>query len=293
MVGTLLFLAAFVYEPNFPTPDKLIVLLTFIFLIFGQAQAMLKRLLPFVLLLLTYESFRSLVPQLNSRVEYIWMINADKFLFGGSLPTVTLQGWLWHGAVSWYDFVFYLAYMLHFVLPLGLALLVWKYREAMYWRLVSTYLLVSYMGFATFLLFPAAPPWLAAQNGLIQPIARVSSSVWWALGIKDFPSFYNKLSPNPVAAVPSLHAAYATLFALFVCKLFGKRWGLLAAVFPLLIYVGTVYTGEHYAVDEVIGIGYALVGYLATWWLFERYRVIAKLKLYWQKQSPLWQAGPS
>jgi len=167
--------------------------------------------------------------------------------------------------------MFYLAYMLHFILPIGLAILVWKTREKHYWRYITTYLTVSFMGFFTFLIFPAAPPWLAFQKGMIEPIVRVSSSVWYALGIHNFPSVYNKISPNPVAAVPSLHAAYATLLVIFIYKFYGKKWAGLALIYPFLIFVGTVYTGEHYAVDELLGLLYAFAGYAAVAWFWKRY----------------------
>lgn len=270
MVGTLACVVIFALKPSFPTPDKILVFLTFVFLIFGQAKEMLKRFLPFVALLLVYESFRGVATQLNNRVEFQWMIDADKWLFG-SLPTVMLQSWFWNGQVQWYDFTFYFIYALHFVLPLGLAILVWKYRDKLYWQYALTFVAVSFMGFLTFLAFPAAPPWMASEKGYIEPIARVSSYVWQAAGVNDFPSVYNKISPNPVAAVPSLHAAYATLLVIFVWKFFGKKWGLLAAMYPAIIYIGTVYTGEHYAIDEIIGIAYALTAYYGVAWAFKRY----------------------
>jgi membrane-associated phospholipid phosphatase len=260
-IGTAVFLVAFIKSPSFPTPDKLLVLLTFIFMAFGQAWAMLKRLLPFVAILLVYESFRSVADQLNGHVNYSLAPHFDRLIFG-NLPTIYLQSWLWHGTVSWYDYVFYLAYMLHFILPLGLALLIWKIRPEAYWRFVTTFLIVAFGGFVTFFLFPAAPPWLAAANSYIPNITRISSDVWSSLGLKDFPSFYNHISPNPVAAVPSLHAAWATLIAVFTYSLFGRRWALLAACYPALIFIGTVYQGEHYVFDVLAGILYALIGYM-------------------------------
>jgi len=267
ILGTAAGIVIYARNPSWPTPDKIIVFLTFVFMAIGQAKEMLKHLLPFVVLLLVYDSFRGLVPGLNSHVNYLWMPHADKFLFG-NLPTWTLQHWFWSGSVAWYDFVFYAFYMLHFILPIGLALLVWKLRESHYWQVVSTYVVVSFMGFLTFLLFPAAPPWLASDKGLITPIAHISNNVFASLGFHNFPTLYNKISPNPVAAVPSLHAAYATLLVIFVYKLFGKRWALLACIYPLVIWVGTVYSGEHYAIDEILGIVYAFVAYFGVRWLF-------------------------
>ena len=264
VVGTVACLAVFTAQPSFPTPDKLLVFAIFVAMLFGQAKELAKRLAPFVALLLVYESFRGVADHLNKHVNFMFMPNADRFLFFGTLPTTTLQQWWWHGSVQWYDFVFYLAYMMHFVLPIALAVLIWKTRDSQYWRFVTTYVILSFAGFLTYLLFPAAPPWMASNLGLIEPITRVSSDVWAALGIHDFPSLYNDISPNPVAAVPSLHAAYALLFALFLTTLYKTKWRFIAWVYPVLIWVGTVYQGEHYAIDAILGALYALAAFFAA-----------------------------
>ena len=210
IIGTIASIIVMIQEPSFPTSDKLLVFFTLVFMMFGQGWALFKRLGPFVVLLLVYEQFRGLVPRLNSHVNFSFMPAADRLLFAGRLPTKILQNWLWRGSAQWYDFVFYGAYMLHFVLPVLLALAVWKFRERKYWTYITSFVTVSFAGFLTFLAFPAAPPWMAQNRGLIEPVARISSYVFTKLGLEDFPSVYNKISPNPVAAVPSLHAAYAT-----------------------------------------------------------------------------------
>lgn len=271
IIGTIFCIVIFAKTPSWPTPDKLLIFLTFAFMMFGQAKAMLQRLGPFVALLLVYESFRGLAHHLNTHVNYLWMPGVDSWLFG-TLPTTWLQHHWWHGHVQWYDFAFYIFYMLHFILPLGLALLVWKLRESYYWQYVANYVSLSFAGFLTYLIFPAAPPWMASDKGLIEPIVRVSSSVWFALGIHDFPSVYNKIAPNPVAAVPSLHAGYATLFVLTVYRLFGRRWALAASIYPLMIYLGTVYQGEHYAIDAILGALYAIILFFGVNWVFLRHR---------------------
>jgi membrane-associated phospholipid phosphatase len=269
--GAVAYVIIFALRPSFPTPDKLFVLLVLVAMAFGQAREAVKRFTPFVVLLLVYEQFRGVAAQLNHKVNYMFMVDADRMLFG-RLPTSTLQDWFWHGRVQWYDFTFYMVYALHFVLPFALAVLVWKKRASYYWQVVATYVTVSFAGFLTFWAFPAAPPWLASEKGMIEPITRVSSAVWYSLGVQDFPSVYNKITPNPVAAVPSLHATYATLLVIFTYKLFGKKWAALAAVYPAIIFVGTVYTGEHYAIDEIIGLAYAVGGYYAVRGVFSLFR---------------------
>jgi hypothetical protein len=264
VVGTLVCLGIFIRTPSFPTPDKLVIFLTFLFMIFGQAIAMLMRVLPFAAILLVYESFRGIAPYLNANVNWLWMPGVDRLFANGALPTVVLQNWWWNGQVQWYDFMFYVPYMMHFVLPFTLALVIWKTRESHYWRYITSFLVVSFAGFLTYVAFPAAPPWMASDRGFIEPITRISSDVWFALGVHDFPSVYNKIAANPVAAVPSLHAAYATLVAMWVIVLFRSKWRYAAAIYPLLIYVGTIYQGEHYLIDEILGALYAFAAFLAA-----------------------------
>ena len=263
VVCTVACLILFIWRPSFPTPDKLVVFLTFVFMIFGQAREMLKRLVPFVALLLVYESFRGIAHNLNSHVNYTLAPRIDRLIFG-KLPADYLQRWLWRGHTQWYDIALYIPYMLFFVVPLGLAILVWKTKDHYYWRVVATYMVLFFSAFLTFILFPAAPPWLAAQHHAIEPVVRISSYVWFSLGIHNFPSVYNHIAPNPVAAIPSLHSGCATLFSIFIFKLYGRRWGLISTLYPILIYIGVVYEGEHYAFDVMAGIVYAVLAYILT-----------------------------
>jgi len=271
LIGIVASLIAYAYRPSFPTPDKLFVFLVFIFMTVGQAREMIKRFLPFVAIMLVYESFRSIADKLNTHVDYLLAPHFDRWLFG-NLPTVYLQDWLWRGRVSWYDYALYIPYLMHFILPLGLAVLVWQTREHWYWRVVWTYLATAFGAFLTFFLLPAAPPWLASQNNYIPHIERISSDVWAGLGIRNFPSFYNHITPNEVAAVPSLHAAWAVLLVIFVYKIYGRWWALAASIYPLLIFVGTIYEGEHYAFDVLAGLAYAVAGYKITPYIMSRLR---------------------
>ena len=263
VAGTLACLVIFTLRPSFPTPDKLTILLIFVFMIFNQVIKMLKRLLPFVTLLLVYESFRGFADELNTHINYSLAPHVDRLLFG-NLPTTYLQNWLWHGHVRWYDFALYVPYLLFFILPLSLAILVWKTRDSYYWRVVTTYLVLFFGGFLTYVIFPSAPPWMASDGHYIQHIVRISSNVWFSLGIRDFSSVYNQIVPNSVAAIPSLHAGCATLLSLFIFKLYGKKWGLLSLIYPAAIYFGVIYEGEHYGFDVIAGVIYAAAAYIIT-----------------------------
>ena len=126
-----------------------------------------------------------------------------------------LQGWLWHGHLEWYDHALSLLDRLHFIVPPTLLFLIWLERREVYYRCAATLVAVSFAGAATFLAFPAAPPWLASKHELDPPrradrlhrgrqLARSATSKSWIEA---------HILSNPVAAVPSLHAAYALLVA--------------------------------------------------------------------------------
>ncbi|MBI4034333.1 phosphatase PAP2 family protein [Candidatus Saccharibacteria bacterium] len=269
IIGALAGLGLFAIRPSFPTPDKLIIFLIFVFMAWHQARDMLRRLGPFLAIILVYESFRGWAHSLNDHVNYSLAPSFDRWLFG-DLPTKYLQDWWWSGRTRWHDVLLYTPYMFYFIAPFALAILIWKTRLGHYWQVITAYSLLYLGAFMTYFAFPAAPPWLAAQDQVIEPVTRVSSEVWASLGIKDFPSVYNVIAANPVAAVPSLHAGASTLFCLLIFKFYGWRWGSLAALYPLLIYIGTVYEGEHYFFDIVTGAAYGIAAFLSAPWATRR-----------------------
>ncbi len=243
---------------------------------YGLGRQFMFQFGPFIFLLLAYDSLRSIAPFLNHRVHFTEMIDFDRWLTGGILPTTALQNWWWQGHLSWYDIYFYTLYMLHFVVPLTVGILIWRLRSAHFNRFVVAFLTLSYAGFITYILFPAAPPWMASEMGLIPALHKISTDVWWSVGVHDYPSIYRTLSPNLVAAVPSLHAAYPTLISMFVWRAFGWRWGVATLWYPISMWIGIIYMGEHYVVDALLGIAYAVTAYVLTMWLFRRYGAHAR-----------------
>jgi membrane-associated phospholipid phosphatase len=68
---------------------------------------------------------------------------------------------------------------------------------------------------------------------------------------------------NPVAAMPSLHTAFAVLVALMIGARLRSRWRYLLALYPVAMGFTLVYTGEHYVLDLIAGVVYALVVHAA------------------------------
>lgn len=258
-----------IFKRSFWNPDTLFVMLLIVFALFGQARSFIVRFAPLIILLLVYEAFRGVAHSLNTRVNFWPMIHADRWMGFGKLPTVWLQNIWWNGHLQWYDFYFYFLYTLHFLMPIVLGVWIWKkFGDSLFWQFILALLLLSYGGFLTYLLFPAAPPWMASDLGYIEPIHRISSDVWWAMGIKNFSEVWSQMTPNPVAAVPSLHAAYPTLFALFVIKMYGYKKAWWVWVYPISIWIGVVYLGEHYVIDVILGAIYAILAYAVANFFF-------------------------
>jgi membrane-associated phospholipid phosphatase len=69
---------------------------------------------------------------------------------------------------------------------------------------------------------------------------------------------------NNVAAVPSLHTAFATLVAVFMMPKRADWLRALPAIYPLAMAFALVYTGEHYVFDVVLGFVYAAGAFLAV-----------------------------
>lgn len=102
-------------------------------------------------------------------------------------------------------------------------------------------------------LFPTAPPRLAEEG--IKDTLLVLSGI-------DIGSPSTSALSNPVAAVPSLHAAYAVGVGIGVVRY--ASWSLLrvaGAVYPPLVVLTIVVTGNHFMLDAVAGMAVLAVGF--------------------------------
>lgn len=237
--------------------------------------------LPFTLVLMTYDSSRALADTVGMPLHEHDIARAEAWLFGGHVPTVWLQQHFYNVAtVHWYDALATLIYTSHFVVTPVLAAIFWLRDRKVWLRYISRVIVLSFAGLLTYVLFPEAPPWMAAKDGYIAPVARTSARGWEYLHA----SFANRLlesgqqgGANPVAAMPSLHFAFASLAAIFVAQRFASRWRYLLVLYPIGMGLTLVYTGEHYVIDVIFGLLYAVAVHLALnrwerWWAARKER---------------------
>ncbi len=222
--------------------------------------------LPVLVIAAGYDLVRSRAVDLIPRAVTDPQLKVDEFLFGGVVPTIRLQEALVdRGTPHWWDYPVWVMYLSHFVVTPAIA--VWLYVRHRDWfrRYAILILGVCLAGFATYFILPAVPPWLASREGALGQTTRVVHAVWESLGIESAAKVFNgdaKVA-NPVAALPSLHAAWPFMTLLFLWRRVGRwRW-LIVAYNAAMVFV-LVYGAEHYFSDVLMGWVYAIVIFLVV-----------------------------
>jgi hypothetical protein len=231
-------------------------------LVLGLGRPFVRDFAPLALGVFAYEWARTLAHRVNPDAFYRPQLDADRALGLGRTPSARLQGWLFDGHLRWHDHALIFLHSLHFAVPLGVLFAVWLTYRPLFVQSVVALLATSFAAAAIFLAFPPAPPWLAVRAGLLHGVVRIRSLD----GAQEATSSLQKLfDDNPVAAVPSLHAAYSLLVVLIVRRIW-QRLTPLAVVYAVAMQFSVVYLGEHYVADLIVGD--ALV--LAVWWAVAR-----------------------
>ncbi|MGH2604620.1 MAG: phosphatase PAP2 family protein, partial [Dehalococcoidia bacterium] len=253
---------------GWPTPDFLIPPLLLLALVAGRGRTFLLDWTPFLLLLLAWEATRGIADRLGMPVQIESIAWMEEALFFGHIPTIVLQEQLYDAdrGSRWFDWAGAIMHSLHFVMQIAFGFMLWLRDRALYWRYVISVLALFLLGFAGYVLVPAAPPWLAA--GYIDGwpyVSRIGIGTILSLPMQGQVTFvYDHIRPNDVAAMPSLHAALPLLLSLILWRI--KR--------PLadagFLYTATlafflVYHGEHYVVDVLAGWILAALVYWLVW----------------------------
>ncbi len=244
-----------------------------------QHLLFLRDWLPVVLLLELYNVTRGAADRLFAP-HVTPMIHADEWMFGwltnGKIPTIWLQQRLYRpGVVQWWEVVVTLVYVSHFLTVPTVAVVLWVRNRQLSYRFMRRWIALSAAGLATYFLYPAAPPWWAWTHGhLSEVVYRISSNGFQAIGLHSAGNTLNGLQAdqsNEVAAVPSLHTAYALMAVAFFLPMVGKQWWPLLLAYPVAMTFTLVYTGEHYVADVLVGwlyvgVVFLVVGWAERWW---------------------------
>jgi len=229
---------------------------------------------PFMGVLFVYDRLRGYADGALVQPRELPQIRLEAALFGKPIPTVWLQEHLWHGAnhLQWWDYAAWFIYLTHFLGTLVVAAILWTWAHEHFARFATMVCVLALAAFATYVLYPAVPPWMAAQQGAIGEAHRTVKITWPHVPIAHYGSLFEKGEhyANNVAAMPSLHAGYALLLSLFLWRLLPKWTRPILVLYPPAMAFTLVYGGEHYVVDCIAGWIYAVATFVSVEWYFAR-----------------------
>lgn len=136
----------------------------------------------------------------------------------------------------------------HFIVTLGLLGWLWVRRADIYRPLRNILVLTNVIAFVVFELYPVAPPRMLTRAGFSDVVASTHAFGSWHTGALAS-------AANQLAAMPSLHMAWAGWCALALWRLSRRAWvRVLALAYPCLTALAVLATGNHYVLDVFAGL---------------------------------------
>ena len=266
-------------------PILLLALLIIIFLVVWDNPNVVAHTvldwLPVLVIAVGYDLVRSQAPSLITRAITEPQLKADELLFFGTVPTVRLQRAIpvstSNGSVQWWGYLMTAIYVTHFLVAPIVALWIYIAHREWFSRFAALIVSVTVCGFITYFALPATPPWLASRQGDLASTIRVAHLVWQELGITELATIFNGNArlANPVAALPSLHAAWPLMMLLFLWPRIGQwRWALLA--YNVAMDFVLVYGAEHYLSDILLGWIYTIIVFVVVTKFMDRKQPLVK-----------------
>jgi membrane-associated phospholipid phosphatase len=125
----------------------------------------------------------------------------------------------------------------------------WVKRPAIYRAARNALVITNIVGLTVFLLLPVAPPRLLPGEGFVDAVA-----------LAGFGTTHGGPVPaDQYGALPSLHLAWAVWATVIAMRMLASsRHRRLCWLYPVLVTVGVVVTGNHYLLDAVAGTAVAL-----------------------------------
>lgn len=240
----------------------------------AYASAASKRLfvglLPMAYLGLVYDAMRWVkdVGVTPSRVHLCDLRDLDMRLVSVTIDgaPATVHDWVYAHPSTALDLFFSIPYGTFLYIAFGFAVFLYvKDYERM--RMFGwSFLIVNLAGFATYHLYPAAPPWYFHAHGCVVDVAAHASEgaslarVDLLLGTRYFHDFYGR-SSDVFGAVPSLHVSYPLLILVFGWPALRAPGRAFALLFLASMCAAAVYLDHHWIIDVILGLVYALVVY--------------------------------
>jgi hypothetical protein len=253
-----------------PSSNRWFLVLLAPALVYRRGLLYARDFVPLALAVLAYEWARTLAHRINPEPFYRPQIEVDEVIGLGRIPTVRLQGWLYDGTPGLLEDALAKVHSWHVAAVLGGLFLLWLRSRREYARAAAAVMGTAFAAAVGFLVYPAAPPWLAQCKGIAGPLERIREQGDQCPAAVTDPSLLTRLfDDNPVAAVPSLHAAWSLLAAIMLVRFRRRLWPI-AVGYALVQQFAVVYLGEHYVADLAAGNVLALLMWWASGRLFRR-----------------------
>jgi hypothetical protein len=210
------------------------------------------------------------------RVHVCDLRNLEMRLFGTSMNghPATIHDWFQAHATLRADVFFSVPYATYLEAIVAYTVFAYAVREYDSMRRFTwCFFLLSVLGFVTYHVYPAAPPWYYHARGCVADLtahasegpnlARVDA---WST-VHYFHAFYGR-SSNVFGAIPSLHVAYPLIIVLEGWSTFSRggrmKWPLriAALLFWLWMCVAAVYLDHHWVTDLIVGLLYCVTAFL-------------------------------
>jgi membrane-associated phospholipid phosphatase len=194
--------------------------------------------------------------RLERRALVGYPIRFDRAVFRCA-PTVVLQRALARpGTTTVFDHALVYAHWAWFVQPhLAAAWILWRHPRR-FPHAATMICAVFDIGLVGYFAVPTAPPWWAAEQGLIPGMRRIMAEVGERVWGRLWSPLYGFLGGNPLAAMPSLHFATSVMAARMLAET-GRAAGGAGWAYAGVLGFALVYLGEHYVVDLVAGAALA------------------------------------
>lgn len=159
----------------------------------------------------------------------------------------------------------------HLVLPPIVLVILYRRTPDQYRQWRNVFLVILGLSLLGFLLFPVAPPrMMSGTNHLVDTshsyfnVDRLPGAGIVAAPTRSGAPGWAPFT-NPVAAMPSLHVAWALWASLAVWPIVRRRWLRWAvALYPLAMVWSVLVTGNHWLLDAAGGVAVVGVAYLVT-----------------------------
>ena len=197
---------------------------------------------------------------LRRRVKVAYPVRVDRALGLGTPPTLRLQRAFGRpGSFNGAEKVLVWSHWLWFLVPHGTVLYV-LVRHPRHFQRTAVHIYGTFdLGLTGYWGIPTAPPWYAAQQGLLDDgqtpeVRRMMVEYGEQFWKSGWAPLYGFLAGNPLAAMPSLHFATSVMAARMLAET-APAAGAVAWAYAATLGVALVYLGEHYVVDLLAGYG--------------------------------------